>query len=71
MSKKVLKKSNLLAYTVAGGFSAILACVIMSLLGLSGSTEDPIPIIAQGLLYGCLFIVFNIFTLRLSNWLYS
>ena len=73
MPKEVLKKRNLLAYAVAGGFSALLAFITMALLGLglSDSTEGTMPSLVQALLFGCLFSVFNLFTLRLSKWLYS
>ena len=71
MSKGVQKKSNLLTYTVAGAFSASLAFITMALLGLSDSTEDKMSTLVQALLYGCLFSVFNLFTLRLSKWFYS
>jgi len=71
MPKEVLKKSDLLAYAVAGVFSALLAFITMALLGLSDSTEDTRVFWVQALLYGCLFSVFNLFTLRLSKWLYS
>ena len=73
MPKEVLKKRNLLAYAVAGVFSALLAFITMALLGLglSDSTEDTMPSLVQALLFGCLFSVFNLFTLRLSKWLYS
>ena len=71
MSKEVQKKSNLLVYAMAGAFSALLAFMTMALLGLSDSTEDTRQFWVQALLYGCLFSVFNLFTLRLSKWLYS
>ena len=73
MPNEVLKKRNLLAYAVAGVFSALLAFITMALLGLglSDSTEDTMPSLVQALLFGCLFSIFNLFTLRLSKWLYS
>jgi len=60
-------------FTLSGVFSALLAFITMALLGLglSDSTEDTMPSLVQALLFGCLFSIFNLFTLRLSKWLYS
>ena len=73
MSKEVQRKSNLLASAVPGALSVLLAFITMALLGLglSDSTEGTMPSLVQALLFGCLFSIFNLFTLRLSKWLYS
>jgi preprotein translocase subunit SecY len=71
MSKAELKKKNLLVTTVAGAVAAALAFITVELLGLSRATEDTGQFLLKALLFGCLFSVFSLFTLRLSKWLYS
>jgi quinol-cytochrome oxidoreductase complex cytochrome b subunit len=71
MTKEVKKKESLFANSVAAGFAALMAAMVMIWWGISKPSEDTSIYIFQALLYGCIFTFFYFFTSRFFNWLYS
>jgi hypothetical protein len=71
MFKEKSKKESTFSGYVAATCAAGLALITMAFLGISKPYEETSFFILQGLLYGCLFMVFNLFTSRFFKWLYS
>jgi hypothetical protein len=71
MSKEESKKESTFAGYVAAICASGLAIITMAFLDISKPYEETSLFILQGLLYGCLFVVFNLFTSRFFKWVYS